>query len=168
MELPELPKTGMTKPEAEWLMAQAAALPEDAVIVHIGVAHGASLLCSRAGNEMARIVGIDTRLDRVRLAEGVEDAVELIEDDSRTLDFDGPVDWLFVDGAHDEGSVLADILNWSERIPPGGVIAFHDYGNHKLRWCAGVKAAVDSWDWLGWQEVKAAGSIKAFRKVGVE
>lgn len=159
----KLPPTGITQPEANWLVEQAAALPEDAIIVHIGVAHGASLLCSRAGNEEARLVGIDTRLDRLPLADGL-DTVEMVEADSRTVDFEDEVDWLFVDGDHSEGSVWADILNWHHRIVEGGVMAFHDYGNHKLRWCQGVKAAVDKWDWSEWQEVEAPGSIRAFRK----
>lgn len=160
----DIPRTGVTKPEQQWLIDQASELPEDAVIVHIGVAHGASLLCSWMGNEDAHLVGIDTRMDRA--IEGIEDIAELIQADSRTLDYDEPVDFLFVDGAHDEGSVLADTLNWHERIKPGGVIAFHDYGNYHLRWCQGVRAAVDSWDWSGWEQMSAPGSIRAYRKAG--
>ena len=54
----DMPKTGVTEPEQQWLIDQAAALPEDALIVHIGVAHGASLMCSHIGNENAQLVGI--------------------------------------------------------------------------------------------------------------
>ena len=166
IELPKLPKTGLTEPEAEWLIDQAAALPEDAVIVHIGVAMGASLLCSRAGNETAYLLGIDTRMDRI--VDGLAEIACLSQMDSRTMYYDQPVDFLFVDGAHDQGSVLADILNWHLRINESGVMAFHDYGNHQLRWCKGVKLAVDAWDWTGWEEVEAVGSIRAFRKVEAE
>ena len=165
-ELPKLPKTGLTEPEAHWLIDQAAALPEDAVIVHIGVAMGASLLCSRAGNETAYLLGIDTRMDRI--VDGLGDVADLIQADSRTMGYDRPVDFLLVDGAHDQGSVLADTLNWHGRIKEGGIIAFHDYGNYQLRWCKGVKLAVDAWDWRGWEEIEAVGSIRAFRKVEAE
>lgn len=155
-----LPRTAVMGEEPEWLAAQAAALTEDAVIVHLGVERGASIMCSRAGNPMARIVGIDN--DPRCMGQDVD--AELILADSRTVAFDEPVDFLFVDADHNQGSVLADIQNWQGRIVPGGVMAFHDYGNAHLRWCAGVKAAVDGWDWSGWTEIAAPGSIRAFRK----
>lgn len=37
-----------------------------------------------------------------------------------------PVGLLFVDGAHDRQSVLADIDGWERHIAPGGVVLFHD------------------------------------------
>lgn len=161
-----LPPTALTPAEAEWLAQQAALLQDDPVIVHLGVDRGASLLCSLAGNPTAVLVGVDTNLKVAAADLGMD--VELIEADSRTIDWRGPVDFLFVDADHAEGSVLADILNWHRRISEGGVIAFHDYGHANLRWCAGVKAAVDAWDWTGWQEIAAPDSIKAFVKLGSE
>jgi hypothetical protein len=153
-----LPRTAVIGEEPEWLAAQAAALPANAVIVHLGVDGGASLICSRAGNATARIVGVD----RDPRCMGLDLDAELA--DSRRVDFDEPVDFLFVDADHSHESVWADIENWQGRVVPGGVLAFHDYGNTHLRWCAGVKSAVDAWDWSGWTEIAAPGSIKAFRR----
>ena len=39
---------------------------------------------------------------------------------------DGPVDVLFIDGAHRYGPALADIRSWGRRLPDGGVLLIHD------------------------------------------
>ncbi|MGI9538610.1 MAG: class I SAM-dependent methyltransferase, partial [Miltoncostaeaceae bacterium] len=39
---------------------------------------------------------------------------------------DEPVGLLFIDGAHDRDSVLADIDAWFPKLAPHGMIAFHD------------------------------------------
>lgn len=162
IDLRALPATALTMAEREWLRDQAAALPADAVIVHIGVDRGASVLCSRAGNPEAAIIGIDLDLGKF---EGHQDSMTaLVEVDSRRYAMDGEVDFLFIDGDHEEEGVKADIENWLPSVQ--GVVAFHDYGWSHLRWCAGVKAAVDKWDWEGWEQVPAPDSIRAYRKAG--
>ena len=162
LETIKLPATALSAHEAGWLAAQAAALQEDATIVHLGVASGASLMCSRAGNPTALVVGID----HDPLCMGLDIDAELFLADSRTFAWGAPVNFLFVDTDHTEGSTIAEIQNWHGRIVPGGVIAFHDYGNAHLHWCKGVKRAVDKWDWAGWTRIDAPDSIRAFRKNG--
>lgn len=39
---------------------------------------------------------------------------------------DTPVRALFIDGAHEYEAVESDFLNWSLKVTPGGIIAFHD------------------------------------------
>lgn len=60
---------------------------------------------------------------------------------------DGPFDLVFIDGAHDEESVRADVDVAMDRLAPGGLIAFHDYrnlpGQHDGRWDYGVTKVVD-------------------------
>lgn len=41
----------------------------------------------------------------------------------------GPFDLIFVDGAHDAESVRDDIARSLPLLAPGGLLAFHDYGN---------------------------------------
>lgn len=41
-------------------------------------------------------------------------------------DIQGPVELLFIDGAHDYDSVMLDYKLWSPLVVPGGYIAFHD------------------------------------------
>lgn len=40
---------------------------------------------------------------------------------------DGIADLVFIDGAHDYRSVMADILAWKPKVRPGGVLAGHDF-----------------------------------------
>ena len=163
IDLSKLPATALTPDEREWLKDQAAALPEDALIVHIGVCRGASVMCSRAGNENAAIIGIDLKLHKF---EGEQDAMTaLVEVDSHSYRMDGLVDFLFIDGDHSEEGVTADIENWLPSVV--GVVAFHDYGWSHLRWCAGVKAAVDKFDWegAGYEQIDAPDSTRAYRRV---
>lgn len=49
-------------------------------------------------------------------------------------------DMIFLDGAHDFYSVLADISNWSKCLKAGGLLCGHDYKDA----FPGVKLAVDS------------------------
>ncbi len=39
---------------------------------------------------------------------------------------DGPIDVLFVDGAHRYGPALDDVRRWGARVPPGGRMLVHD------------------------------------------
>jgi len=52
---------------------------------------------------------------------------------------DESLDFVFIDAAHDEASVAADIVAWKPKIKRGGLLAGHDYSPH---W-PGVMAAVD-------------------------
>lgn len=48
---------------------------------------------------------------------------------------------LFIDAAHDYENALRDFKLWSPLVVPGGVVAFHDYGNP--RWPHGVTRVVN-------------------------
>jgi hypothetical protein len=47
-------------------------------------------------------------------------------------------DLLFIDADHSYDAVVTDIVNWVQRMKPGGTISGHDYGNHP-----GVSKAVN-------------------------
>ncbi|MCW3126042.1 MAG: hypothetical protein JWO03_1700 [Bacteroidetes bacterium] len=67
----------------------------------------------------------------------------------------------FIDGGHDEASVLAD-LKYSDLILNGGIIAFHDY--HDIRY-PDVKKTVDRWSLNNSSRIKkfsSIGTIQAF------
>lgn len=51
----------------------------------------------------------------------------------------------FIDAAHDEESVIADIEAWWPVVARGAWLAGHDYDNHDPRFRFGVKPAVDAW-----------------------
>jgi predicted O-methyltransferase YrrM len=41
--------------------------------------------------------------------------------------WDRPVDFIYIDAAHDYASVAADIRAWAPHVRPGGLLAGHDY-----------------------------------------
>lgn len=69
---------------------------------------------------------------------GVLGRIQFHVEDSIEMEWDGtPIDVLFIDGAHDRVSVVADIEKWTPFVPVGGVVLFHDCKTHQ-----GVGAAV--------------------------
>ncbi len=50
----------------------------------------------------------------------------------------GSVDCVFLDGSHDSASVMEDLIAWSDRLSPTGVLAGHDYSTKHLDLCATV------------------------------
>ena len=163
------PGAGLTAEEREWIRAMCAGLAEDLgagmTMVHVGVGLGGSLHCSRAGSPEGRLVGVDVDCSRL-----VGDPGAVLVEAASTAaagSWDGEgIGFLFVAGDHEEEAVRADVLAWRGYVAPGGVMAFHDYGNAHLPWCKGVRRAVDSFAWDGWEEVEAPGSIRAFRREG--
>ncbi len=132
------PGAAMTLPERELLVKLAGDVGRG-VIVNIGIGPGASMRCLRAGAPDADLVGID--IDPLWQLPG---PWGLIQADSKTTGFDRVVDLLFIDGDHTAEGVRGDVANWASRMRIGGIMAFHDYGNSHLPWCAGVKEAVDA------------------------
>ena len=54
---------------------------------------------------------------------------------------EGPApDFVFVDGSHEKELTIRTFEAWREALAPGGVIAFHDYGNDLY---PGVSEAID-------------------------
>ena len=54
-----------------------------------------------------------------------------------------PIDYLYIDAAHDYDAVRADLRAWAPKVRPGGVIAGDDYGN---RLFPGVRQAWDEFE----------------------
>jgi hypothetical protein len=52
----------------------------------------------------------------------------------------GSVDLVYIDGAHDKGSVITDLLAWYPAVSDHGIIAGHDWDDQEAH--AGVKEAV--------------------------
>lgn len=58
---------------------------------------------------------------------------------SRAAAGSGPVEMLFIDSTHEREGTLAEFRAWRERLEPGAVVAFHDYGHPEF---PGVAQAV--------------------------
>jgi predicted O-methyltransferase YrrM len=62
------------------------------------------------------------------------DAVKDFEDNS--------LDFVYIDGDHSFDFVMQDIIEWSKKVKPGGIVSLHDY--YRFRG-AGVVNAVDAY-----------------------
>jgi hypothetical protein len=127
--------------------------------VEIGVAEGKfSEVLAKYGAKMTCVdtwgVGDDARSQQIgsnqaqqRYDEAVErlkpyeckllrmksmEAIPLIPDKS--------LDFVYIDGAHDFDYIMEDIIAWSRKVKPGGIVAGHDYYRFRN---AGVIQAVD-------------------------
>ena len=76
---------------------------------------------------------------------------------SRTMEWEGEVDMVFVDGDHTD--VRQDIDAWLPRVKEGGVIAFHDYDS---KFWGGVKTAIDE-AMVEYEELLWVDTLIAFR-----
>ena len=43
------------------------------------------------------------------------------------------LDFVYIDAAHDFNNVMQDIIVWSDRVRPGGIVSGHDYDNEEVR-----------------------------------
>lgn len=53
------------------------------------------------------------------------DAVKKIEDNS--------LDFVYIDANHKNPYVTEDIIEWSKKVKPGGIVSGHDYSDHRIR-----------------------------------
>jgi hypothetical protein len=168
----------LSEAEREWLLNTARSISEtfeSPLLLNIGIWHGASMHCLRAGAPGATLVGIDVAT-RELLGSDVLRA-ELIWKDSRTVAWDRPIHLLFVDGGHAYDVVRSDITKFGQHVVVGGIMAFHDYHRsktylekrarrHPKRSALGVQRAVDEFctKARGWEVLATIDSIKAFRR----
>ncbi len=119
------------------------------LIVNIGVAatYGhCSMRCLLAGMTGGKLIGIDIA-DQGEMPSDFPGNVEILIGNSPDVvaNFD-TIHLAFVDGDHTEEGVEADIKALWAKIPPGGIIAFHDYNRPRTQGFAhvmGVSRAVD-------------------------
>jgi hypothetical protein len=142
----------LTSGQAERLWTCAAKLPAGTSIVEIGSFHGRSAIVLALAAPPETVVNAidpyegserkpqeletgpeagaqDEAAFRANLAAaGVADRVHHIRLPSQAaLDaVDGPVDLLFIDGAHRYAFVLDDIARWGACVPQGGTMLIHD------------------------------------------
>ncbi len=58
------------------------------------------------------------------------------------LDFDdNSLDFVYIDANHSFPYVMNDIVEWSKKVRPGGIVSGHDYSEYMFE----VKQAVDTW-----------------------
>jgi hypothetical protein len=139
--------------QARRLWDRAGAVPPNGRIVEIGSYRGRSaiVLASASGGARVEVVAIDphagndrgpqeihgsagegeadNRAFRENLSRaGVADAVRHVRLPSQDAlgSVEGPIDLLYVDGAHRLGPATEDIRRWGARVRPGGSMLVHD------------------------------------------
>jgi predicted O-methyltransferase YrrM len=138
--------------QAARLWSRAASLPGGARIVEIGSYRGRStIVLARAADAAVEVVAIDPHAGNDRgprqiaadaaageadhqafaahlAAAGVSQRVRHVRRPSQeALDaVAGPVDVLYVDGAHRYGPARDDLARWGARVAPGGTLLVHD------------------------------------------
>ena len=142
----------LTEAQARRLFQSARASGADATVVEIGSFRGRStIVLAAAAHDGAVVVAIDPHgggdrgpqeitPDAARgdedfavfgwnlAAAGVADRVTHVRKPSAEAldDVSGPVDLLFVDGAHRLGPARRDIVQWGDRVRDGGTMLVHD------------------------------------------
>jgi hypothetical protein len=139
--------------QARRLYERAAAVPPEGRIVEIGSYRGRSaiVMANALGTASVELVAIDPHAGndrgpqeihgsadegeadndafRANLARaGVAEAVRHVRLPSQEAlgSVDGPIDLLYVDGAHRLGPATDDIARWGARVRPGGSMLVHD------------------------------------------
>jgi predicted O-methyltransferase YrrM len=76
-------------------------------------------------------------------------------------DVDGPIDVLFVDGAHRYGLALGDLRDWGTRVRPGGTMLVHDtFGSIGVTFAVLRGVLPDR----GWRYRGRVGTLAEFRR----
>lgn len=164
--------------ERAWLRNTAALIEKKfpkPVIVNIGVLHGATMHCLRAGSSSAQLFGIDIDYKTYPVEREKALRATMIKGDSGVchIDFHPEIHFLFVDGDHRYSGVSADIVGWAHKVVIGGIIGFHDYAPAAVNLRAspeivGVRKAVDEWiarEGDHWKSLQPVKSVRGFRRL---
>jgi predicted O-methyltransferase YrrM len=141
----------MSDDQAERLWERAREVPAGGRVVEIGSYHGRSAIVLASAAPAAEVVAIDPhagndrgprqwsgtedegeadhRAFRANLARaGVEERVRHVRERSQDAlgAVEGPIDLLYVDGAHGYGPAADDLRRWGARVAPGGTLLVHD------------------------------------------
>lgn len=142
----------MSPGQAATLYDSARRCPADGMIVEIGSFQGRStIVLASAAPPGARVIAIDPHAGNDRGPQEIDGFADAAADDHEiftanlanagiaervrhvrmfsdaALDVvDGPIDVLYIDGAHRYGPARADIRDWGARVTDGGTMLIHD------------------------------------------
>jgi predicted O-methyltransferase YrrM len=108
------------------VLASAAPAGTEVVAIdpHAGTDRGPGEIAGHERKARADRTAFEQNLAAAGVAERVRH-VRAFSEDARGL-VDGPVDLVYVDGAHRYGPARADLRGWGARVRPGGTLLVHD------------------------------------------
>jgi hypothetical protein len=141
----------LSEGQARRLFERAAAVPPEGRIVEIGSYRGRSAIVLANAASGAEVVAIDPHAGNDRGPQEIHGSASEGEADNRAFrenleragvagavrhvrlpsqdalgSVEGPIDLLYVDGAHRLGPATDDIRRWGARVRPGGTMLVHD------------------------------------------
>jgi predicted O-methyltransferase YrrM len=181
------------KAELKELKKLAKELPPNPVVINIGAGSGTSGLAFMESRPDITLVTIDITdesspfgclaaerdvIVKAGYPNSMQQIWRQIHGDSKTVDYTGVVDMVFIDGDHSYEGCIGDIKVWLTRLRWGGVMAIHDYEKQKrfndqfvddaphYRAWPGVDAAVQEFAvWGKYDEFYVVDTLAVFKGV---
>jgi len=129
----------LDKSEVDLIKKCANTLPKKPICVNIGSGAGTSVIAVLEERPEAIFFSIDKLPipeEKKRIAECGLDIRRVYRVLGKSqhvgVFFPFKVDWVFVDGAHDNKSVNGDIIHWRKHLKKGGIMLNHDYHHFNL------------------------------------
>ncbi len=110
------------------------------VVVNIGAGVGTSSMAILEARPDIFVFEVDKKMQQVAIENmqlsGLEQQRRLVRIIGKSWDvgrnWPFQVDMVFVDGAHHDEAVMADIVAWKPHVRPFGYMLFHDYNHHNI------------------------------------
>ena len=169
-----------TEAEQNCLVDLASGVLSGGLIVEIGSEYGMSAsLFMHGSNQTVLLCCIDVMEDWTQFIKNLTSSgymharLEIIRANSHTLEWNMPIDLLFIDGDHSYAGCAADIANFCPHVKAGGVVAFHDTAaitnKHPHELHHEVSKAISEWqesdDGPKFKFVKSVDSISIFKRI---
>lgn len=159
--------------EVDLIHKCAAQIPDDSIVVNIGLNVGTSLIAILEKCPNAYVYNVDKKPCPEAFSNVMDcglstQNVVLLQGDSTRLDytFIDTVNLVFVDGGHDDYTLQSDIRNFKPKVPIGGFMLFHDYHhpNYAIKANVNLDEIVES-AMVDWEKVGEARYLVAYKKV---
>ena len=111
------------------------------------------------GSDVWTLPEFERNIERAGVGDRVTPIVAISSE--AAADFSQPIELLFIDGAHDVGSVRHDLDAWTPKVIEGGVIALHDTGRDQAPL---IVAAETLYAGRGFRDVRFVDTISYARK----